>query len=57
MLFFTGVTGPLDQMIGHLFYHGVSPAEIKGMRWRELVYWAGWVETINEEKRKAIENR
>lgn len=47
----------LDQMIGNLFYQGVSPEEIKRMKWAELVYWNGWIELINEEKRKAYESK
>jgi hypothetical protein len=37
-------------MIGDLFYHGVSPSEIKQMTWREMIYWQGWVKIIEKEK-------
>jgi len=43
-------------MIGKVFYHGVSPAEIKQMKWRELVYWDGWIEIIDNAKKDAIKD-
>jgi hypothetical protein len=50
------VAARLDQMIGNLFYHKVSPAEIKAMRWRELCYWDGWVKVLNKEIADARQN-
>jgi hypothetical protein len=41
-------------MIGNLYYHKVSPAEIKAMPWRELVYWDGWNKVIAEKLKEAI---
>ena len=46
------VYNKLDQMIGDLFYHGVSPAEIKNMGWRELKYWSEWVKIIKEAQQQ-----
>jgi len=43
-------------MIGRLFYHGVSPSEIKAMKWQEMIYWDGWIEVLNKEKRNALKN-
>jgi hypothetical protein len=37
-------------MIGNLFYHGVSPTEIKAMAWHEMKYWNSWVELMEKEK-------
>lgn len=46
------VINRLDQMMGNVFCHGVSPAEIKQMDWSELEYWDDWLEVMKEAKRQ-----
>lgn len=41
-------------MAGELFYHGVCPSVINTMGWKELIYWSGWVDTENKEKRRSL---
>ena len=36
--------------MGNLFYRGVSPAEIKAMKFKELRYWSDWHEVIEKAK-------
>lgn len=42
-------------MVGNLFGHGVSPAEIKEMDWNELEYWDGWLKVMKKEMSNALE--
>ncbi len=41
--------------MGHLFYRGVAPSEIKAMGWKELAYWVEWSKKISETEAKALE--
>jgi len=42
----------MDQMMGNLFYRGVSPSELEGMTFARLVYWNSWHELIAEKERE-----
>jgi hypothetical protein len=39
--------------MGNLFYRGVSPAEIKKMKYKEMKYWNKWHEIMSNEEAKA----
>ena len=41
----------MDQMIGNLFYRGVTVTELKGMGYRELKYWNQWHELMAKAER------
>lgn len=45
----------MDQMMGNLFYRGVSIAEIKEMPYWEMCYWNKWHEAMAEADKKAAE--
>lgn len=38
----------VHQMIGNIFYRGVTPTEIKEMNFRELKYWSDWHHVITK---------
>ena len=43
----------IDQMAGNLFYRGVSPKEILGLGYHELVYFNEWHERIEKAEADA----
>jgi len=45
----------MDQMMGNLFFRGVTPDEIENMTYRRMKYWNRWHEIMTEAERKAMD--
>lgn len=43
--------------MGNLFYHGVSPTEIKGMSFAELSFWDSWDEAFRKAEAQPQDKR
>ena len=42
-------------MMGNLFYRNVAPLDLLKMNYREIKYFNGWHEVMDEAERKAQE--
>lgn len=45
----------VHQLMGNIFYRGVTPQEIKEMDYKELKYWSEWHNVFCKEESKDIE--